>query len=372
MKSAKQTILEPVITQDDKVDLSHASYNEHLSLSDMDEENQTFCVSIDRVMFKKLTEIAHRVLSAGGYLVNLENTLAILDSLTIGSRVKLNVKDLAVEKPQVKQHIPTLQMRLPAKNRVGDLLGLFYDEIKNYEEQIERLTLAQSKSAKNPEDDPQQLLKQHKKLLDENENLKAKLGELLKKNAQYEKLQKDVSRAFAEQNVLPPTLRLAEVKEVNLKERFIQLKSGRTSFSLPLALAAAIPMVHENCLVKIVDGDIKNAYFFEEKGTPLQPRLAEVVYARDGVCKIRDHARQEYIQTATNDAERMVVRSLKRGQKILAYFFDKELLSFSPLGGPLRDDVVQYIQEALVYHQLTTLGSDQRAKEITTNKKVGK
>jgi hypothetical protein len=368
LSSVKPTELLPVITEEQKVDLSKAAYNENLSFTDLEEESNTFSVSIDRVLFKKLIEVAHTVLNAGGYLINLENTLAVLDSLVIGTRVKLATKDLGSECPVVKHHIPTLQMKLPTKNRIGTLLGLFYDEIKSYEAEIARLS-GTVKKGDSQKQDSAELTKENKKLVQENEDLKAQLELLLQKNACYEKLNKDASRALAEQNMLAPSLRNAVVKEVNIKDRMIHLKSGRTSFMFPLALTTTIPVIGENCLVKIVDGNIRGAFFYEGQGGTMQPRLAEVIYVKDGICKIRDGNRYEYIQKAANEAERLVINTFKRGHKILAYFYEHELIRFSAIETVTQDIYAEKIQEAIVSQQLAGIYFDELAKQTEADEK---
>lgn len=354
---------EQVIINNEDIDLSRANVTESLSATDFDEQTQSFYVTIDKIMFKRLHEIVQAVLEANGYVLNLENLLACFDNLVFGSRVRLSPKELDSPCPSPKAYLPCIQFNLPSKSKVGSILKLFYKEIETYESELARLQgedpkkKTKGKTSSELTEEIKQLKQTIKTLEVENKELKQNLNSISRSHANAEK-------AIVSQNLLPPNLRLAKVREVSFDDRIVQLKSGRSSFSLPITMLELIPEAGDSCLVHIENGQVKGAFFYESKGVPLKPSIAQILLANAEICKLRDVNRNMWVLTAKNDAERQLFSSLKRGMKVILFILNGQIIKLERAEDSPSTRFISRVNERITSFQLITDGSTETADHL--------
>lgn len=343
---------EEIVTEDEKVDLSRASYSPDLSSTDLDAETASFHVTLDRVLFKKPVDVAITVLNAHGYAINLENILSCLDQLVLGAKVKVPERGGDEGRALVKNFLPCVQMTLPSKSKIGVLLKHFYAEIQGYEAEIARLQDGELKKDGDKQKSREQLMREIEKLSAENSRLQTKLDDASAQLSEALRFQANANRALASQNIIPPQLRLAQVRELIFAERAVLLRSGRTNISLPMALLEGLPKQGESCLVNVVDGTALGAFFYESKGQAFQKDWADVLLARPEVCKIRDSQRRQHILKAQNELESELFRQLKRGQKLVLYKAGDVIIRVEGMAVARPEQFIREMREAIAVFQI--------------------
>ncbi len=338
-----------LITRDETIDLSRATYSADLSSTGLDPESQNFHVSIDRVLFQTPVSMVQTILEAHGYVLNLENILACLDDLHLTVLAQLQSSEATPL--QGKRYLPAYQFRLPSKLHVGPLLRRFYSEIESYETALKALkddpkgAVRQEKKAEQNKDKLEALEKENRELKQEIKDLKLELQRATQSVAQ-------ANRALSDQNLMPAQIRLATVKEVKYEDRLIHLKIGRTALQFPLVLAVEIPEAGERCLVHIDNGVVKSAYFFEAKGKHIKPSAATVLFVKDHLCKVRDRQRRSFVLQAKNEVELALFKRLRRQDTLLLYYLGEHLLRFESLSDESELPFVDRLQEQLTQYQI--------------------
>ncbi len=348
---------EKIIVDQEDIDLSRASFAESLSSTDFDEQSQSFYVTFDKILFKRLHEIVQTVLEVNGYVINLENLLACFDNFIFGSRIKLSSRELNNPHPSPKHHLPCIQFNLPSKSKVGPILKLFYKEIETYEGELARLRgdspnkEPKSKSPDELQKQIQELKATIKQLEGENRHLKQNLNALSRSHASAEK-------AIASQNILPPNLRVAKIRDISLEDRIVHLKSGRANFNLPFTKLSMIPNIGDACLVHIDNGQVRGAYFYESEGTPLKPSIGHVLSADQDFCKIRDINRNIWALQSKNDSEKILFSSLRRGMKVIIFQLNQQIIKLERAEESLENRFSNRVNDRLTSFQLITSASN--------------
>ena len=336
------------IVTNDNVDLSRASYTPSLSSTGIDDERQLFHVTLDKVTFKTPVEVISTVLHANGYDDNLENILACLDDFKLGAKGRLKNK---TSQSAPKSFLPCIQFRLPNKSLVGSTLQKFYDEIDGYESTIAKLNdkpgpkKAKTKSV-------EELQAQIKKLEAQNKLLKSEKAALSDQLNRAIKSEASANSALVSQNILPAEIRLGVVKGIDINSRSVLLKSGRTNINFPLVLANILPAEGDHCLLHIRKGNVLGGFFYNSKGKKLEPSFAEIVFAKGKSCKFRDKNRNMWVLEAQNEDEEELFKRFNRGDPILVYFLEGQILKVSELTTADGNDYGDKIEEVLVRHQL--------------------
>jgi hypothetical protein len=324
---AKKTS-EQLILESDQADLSKASYSEDLSFTALDEETETFTVTVDRVHFRKPLEVVLAVLEANGFATNFENLCSCFDTMVHSVRIK------TADKPQgetvtARSFIPCLSFQLPSKNRVGFLLKKFYTEIEAYELDIARLRAGEQDEAGNKKQSREQLKRDLERLQSENVRLQSTVTQLTEQLAYAMKSQAHVTKALESNNILPPQLKPTLVKEISLQERTITLKSGRTSYTLPIFFLRSMPKIGDPCFLNIKDDQIVDAYFYENPGREFHQEMAEVLHVSEQSCKLRNSQRKTLIWTVRHPQEALVFAQLKRGSNVILSSIDDVVVKLS-------------------------------------------
>lgn len=324
---------EKILDDEDQVDLGKASLSLELSSTGFDEETQEFHVSMDRALFNNPVAIISTVLEANGFILNIENILAALDQLKFAPLVKSGSRGSS---STIKYYLPCLKFQLPSKGQVGPTLKRFYEEIQHYELAINELQQQEKAPVKG-----QRKSEQHKeqimKLEEENKLLKQEVSDLKLLLNRAVKSEATANKALASQNLLPNDIRLGIVRELNIEDRQILLKSGRTSISVPMALSPILPNVKDKCLVHYDKGNVIGCFFYETTGILLKPILSQILAKDSQVCKVRDINRRTWCITIKNEEEAKMLSSLSRKDYLQLFIFDQQILRFSPMVGHSKD-----------------------------------
>ena len=326
--NAKKTS-EQLILESDRVDLSKAAYSEDLSFAALDEESSHFSVTMDRIHFRKPLEVIQTVLEANGFASNFENLLSCFDTLTQGVRIRANDKSSGSGPILARSYMPCLSFQMPAKNRVGYLLKKFYSEIEGYELELARLRTGELNAGPDKKQTREQLKQELERLQLENSRLQSKVSQLTEQLAQAMKSQAYVAKALESNNIIPPQLKTAVVREISMQERTVTMKSGRSAYLVPMAFLRTLPKIGDSCLLNIKDDHITDAYFYEATGRAFKRDLAEVLHIEEQSCKLRDSKRKTYLWTVKHEWEARLLANLKRGSKVIISSIDDYIIKLS-------------------------------------------
>lgn len=336
-----------VIAEKGEAEFSKASLNKDLSAAGYDQDGKFFYVTMDKVLFDNPVSTIKTVLDAHGFVPNLENILACLDSFAFAAYAK-TAAGRSGSALKVGEYTPCIRFELPQRNRIGEILQSFYDEISKYE--------SQSGAKETWRPDPE--LKKLKDLKKETAELKQKNKELqdqvsaltLQLNREQKSLSR-ASRALDAQKALPDNVRICKVEQVDLKRRTVKLSSQRKEFDVPTHLMDRVPEFQARCL----------AIFDEERDVPLgiifldnrvasdvERRTAELLYVEGDAFKARDSRRNELQVRAVNDLEADTIKGLRRGMKVLVSMSDGHVVHFSVLSELEPDDFIVRVLEQFI------------------------
>ena len=344
-----------VIADRGETDLSRASLNKNLSAVDYDSEGKFFYITIDKVMFGDPVSTIKTVLDAHGYVANLENVLSCLDSFSFAAYARTSGgDDDEGGVTRVSEYQPCLRFELPQKNKVGDILQSFYDEIAKYEARVGDNRANQW--SPNPE------VKALKDIKTELADLKAENSELREQvsllTRQLSREQKSLSRAskaLDSQQLLPDNAKIGRVEKIDLKRRLVQIKINRKLLEVPTHMLDRVPDYQARCLVALDEADnvpVGIVFLDNKEWKDLEKRTAELLYVEGDSFKARDSKRNEFQIKAVNDFEASSIRDLKRGMQIIISIADGFVVRFSTLGATLAEQFISRIQEQVIVHDL--------------------
>lgn len=361
----------PIFIDEDRVDLSKGEFDPQLSFVTMDEAAQTFSISVDKIQFNKLSKIIIKLLDANGYIVNLENILACLDHFYFGIKAKLPSKEVSAEVHSIKYYIPCIQFKLPNKARIGDILNMFYKEVKGYEENIYRLTKGNKiEESEKLEKENSKLKKENSKLSLENSSLLKSINDLSKTLTKYKRGCENDAKSIATQSLLPHHLRLATVAETNINNRSVIFKFGRKHIQTSFALLKNEPKCGDQYLIHIDDGNIIDLFYYGNEKRPFTTRLGEILFVNNEGCKIRDIDRNTYTFSTQNEIEKSIIGQFKRGNKVLLSLIETTLIKIEHINSKNTNHFISRVQEAIVTRQVSDAYLDSVLKD--TEKTVHK
>ncbi len=341
-----------IFTPEHEVDLSKASYSTELSSASMDDETQSFQITIDKILYKHPVEVIETVLRVNGFSLNLENILACLDELKIGATVQLG-NNFPGGAHAPKSFIPSVQFRLPQKVTIGPMLKKFYAEIESYESIIAEFKTAPEEKT-NYREKEREYREKVLTLGQENQQLQTEIKQLREQLHKTSQAEAAANRALEAKNILPSGVRLAMVREVNIDERMIILKSGPTTIYLPIMMCDIVPYTGDKCLVYIKQNNTLGSFFFDSKGIKIKPQLARVMMVKNSFCKIRTEDRNTWKLEAKNQAEFDVFQRLRKNDYLLLYLLNNQPLRFEELIKPDTPSYSDSIQEAIARFQVDT------------------
>jgi hypothetical protein len=223
----------------DAIDLSRAAFDPTMSSIGFSEEESVFWATPDHLTFQSLPAAVFKVLESHGYVSNIENLLACFDHYAYGVVALTRGDDSNV----AKKYNVAVMHSMPKKNRVGPILQAFYSEVQRLDAEIQRL--GRVKGDGDGEDQQASI----DRLSTANRKLKAQLDEVAQELAKWKRTYAAQARSIASAQLLPPNVRHASCREIDLNNNLLHLRIGRSQASVPLADVWHIPIVNSACLV---------------------------------------------------------------------------------------------------------------------------
>ncbi len=344
-----------VISEKELANLSRASLNKNLSAVDFNETDKYFYITVDRILFSNPVDTIKTVLEAHGFVPNLENILSCLDSFVFG--VHATIPESSGEEDEaanVSEYFPCIRFELPQKNKVGEILQSFYDELSNFDTRVK--DPAKRSASNNPDTKKiRDLMAEIEKLKKENRNLSKQVNDLTLQLNREQKSLTRASRAMDLQRLLPENTNICRVDRIQLKRRLVEMKSGRRVFPVPTHMLDRVPELHARCLVTFdeLDEEPTGIIFFDKKEYDnLEKRVADLLYVEGNSFKARDSFRNEFQIEALNDIESDTIKQLHRGMKIVISIADDYVVRFSVVTSLSPDYFNNRIQEQYLVHSL--------------------
>lgn len=344
-----------VISDKNEIDLTKASINKNLSTADYDSDEKSFYITIDKILFSNPISTIRTVLDAHGFVPNLENILFCLDSFIFAAHARLPGKELSESAPsKVHEYLPCIRFELPQKNKVGEILQSFYDEIAKYE--------SKTTDPKNMSWMPDPQAKKNKELKAEIDSLKASNKELSEQvsvltnqlNIEQRSLSR-ASKALDSQRVLPDNAKICRVERVDLKQRTVTVKCYRSVIEIPTHMLDRVPDFQTRCLITFDETDnfpIGIVFLNNEELGNLEKRTAELLYVEDDTFKARDSKRNEFQIKAVNQTEAETIRTLSRGMNVVISIADGYVVRFSVLGTKNSEQFKNQIREQFIVYDI--------------------
>ena len=260
--------------------------------------------------------------------------------------------------------MPCIRFELPQKDKVGEALQSFYNEISKYESE-----LADVKKLSSSTDSDARKVKvlsaQVEKLEKINRELGAQVTALTQQLTREQKSLSRASRALDSQRILPDNAKICRVDRVDLKRRVVIIKSHRELIDVPTHLLDRVPELQSRCLItfdQMTDSPVGIIFFDKEELKLLERRTADVLYVEGSTFKARDSMRNEFQIKALNDMEAATIALLRRGMKVVISIADAYVVRFSVLAATDTEYFNNRIQEQLLVfslarNQLVHLGS---------------
>ena len=352
-----------VISEDNGIDLTKAVINKNLSAVAFDSDEKFFYMTVDKILFSDPASAIRTVLEAQGYVPNLENILSCLDSFKFSAYIKTaNKSDSETTPVKVQEYFPCIRFELPHKNKVGEILQSFYDELSKYETKTSdqnQIPWTQAPETKNLKDENQ-------KLKDENRELREQVSELTYQLSQEQRSLSKASKALDSQRVLPDNAKICRVETVDLKRRKVKVKCHRKVIDIPTHMLDRVPDYQARCLITFEENEehpLGIIFFNNEELGNLEKRTAELLYVKGDTFKARDSMRNEFQIKAVNPLEAETIKMLSRGMKVVISISDGYVVRFSVLGDTDAQQFKCQIQEKFIVYdiarnQLVSVPSD--------------
>lgn len=354
-----------VISEDIGVDLTKAVINKNLSAVAFDSDEKFFYMTVDKILFSDPASAIRTVLEAHGYVPNLENILSCLDSFKFAAYIKAaNKSDSEATPLKVQEYFPCIRFELPHKNKVGEILQSFYDELSKYETKTSdkgQTPWSQAPETRNLKDENQ-------KLKEENRELREQVSELTYQLSQEQRSLSKASKALDSQRVLPDNAKICRVEAVDLKRRKVKVKCHRKVIDIPTHMLDRVPDYQARCLITFEENEehpLGIIFFNNEELGNLEKRTAELLYVKGDTFKARDSMRNEFQIKAVNPLEAETIKMLSRGMKVVISISDGYVVRFSVLGDTDSQQFKCQIQEKFIVYdiarnQLVAVPSDNK------------
>jgi hypothetical protein len=365
-----------VISEQDLADMSKASINKNLSIVDFDSADKFFYITIDRILFSNPISTIKTVLDAHGFVPNLENILSCLDSFTFAVHANSTDKgDESTSPAKVRDYFPCIRFELPQKNKVGEVLQSFYDEIAKYGPADPRKLPPKSGPEVKKHKD---LIEEIRKLKNTNRELNQQISDLNYQLGREQKSLSRASRALDSQRILPDNAKICRVENVDLKRRIVQIKSNRQIIDVPTHMLDRVPELQARCLVTFDQAEASPVgiiFFDNQEFGSLEKRTADLLYVVGSTFKARDSMRNEFQIKALNEMEAASIHSLRRGMKVVISIADGYVVRFSVLGSADPDYFSNRMQEQLLLfslarNQLVDRSPNYNNEELQTENKL--
>jgi hypothetical protein len=326
-----------LFTTADEIDVSQASIEPDLSKVWFDEERGSIAVSIDRLLFDNLTEVAARYLEPNGFSLNLENVLAVIDSMRLGVFAAGTSKPHPNVKLAAKKLMPALCMQLPKKNDVGKVLRNFYDEIGRYESELARLQDSELKARQSVDmaikDESARRVIENLRV--ENLTLRADVERIQKKLVNLENAFRETAPVMHDDE-MPSNARNCVVRSVRVQEGVVLLKTPDAQFTFPLKNLEGTPVIGAKAVAFYEGGVARSVWIYDPLPKPFVSQVAKVMSTDGRKIKIKFPSRKESIIGLSSDQTLPARKS-----QILCEFSGEHLVALTSIatdsGGKIAD-----------------------------------
>ncbi len=344
-----------VVSEDNDIDLSRAEINKNLSAVDFDKNEKFFYMTVDKILFSNPTNAIRTVLEAHGYVPNLENILSCLDSFKFSAYIRAAGKPNSKESPvKVQEYLPCIQFELPQKNKIGELLQSFYDELSKYESKVSDPN--QMPWSLDPELKKNSSLKEEiRQLKEDNKELRIQVSEITYQLSQEQRSLSRASKALDSQRLLPDNAKICRVENIDLKTRKVKVKCHRKIIDVPTHMLDRVPELQARCLITFNEGEdtpLGIIFFNNEELNNLEKRTAELLYVKGDTFKARDSKRNEFQIKALNSLETETIKKLSRGMKVIISISDGYVIRFSLLGDTDPQKFKCQLQEKFIVYDI--------------------
>ncbi|MGH8224086.1 MAG: hypothetical protein ACREQZ_14050 [Woeseiaceae bacterium] len=344
-----------VISDKGEADLSKASISKALSVAGYDNDGKFFYVTIDKVLFSDPADTIKTVLDAHGFVANLENILACLDTFVFGVYARTSARgnpDASTGK--ITEYFPCIRFELPQKNKIGNILQSFYDEIARHESKatgdrnVPWLPDPAVKTVKDLRAEIDELKKNNKEL---QEHVSALTLQLSREQRSLSR----ASRALDSQRVLPDNVRICRVERVDLKRRVVKVSSHRKAFDVPTHMLDRVPESQARCLTIFAEEEdvpIGIIFLDGQEASNIERRIAELLHVEGSSFKARDSRRNEFQVKAVNGMEADTISTLSRGMNVMVSVSEGYVVRFSVLGTTPPREFTSRIHEQFIVHDI--------------------
>ena len=311
-----------------EIDITNASLDSSLSKVWSDEVTGELSVSMERILFDSLLDIAARYLEPHGFALNLENLLSTVDSMRLSVFADISSKKASDGRAIAKKLMPGLYLHLPRKKSVGPLLQRFYDEVGRYESELARLQEIESKSKKIMnaairDDSGRQAVEI---LRIENAALRDELVHMSKRLSMAEAAMRAVPVPSGD-NQMPNGVRSCIIRSIRLSEGTILVKSGDQQFTVALKTMGGLPQLNARALSFHEGGVLKSLWVFDPPLENFTLKFATVLAIDGRKAKLRFDDRYEVIASIS---EGQSIPAL--GARMLAKFAGGYLIDVMEIG----------------------------------------
>ncbi|MDE3269153.1 MAG: hypothetical protein OYH77_02600, partial [Pseudomonadota bacterium] len=136
--------------------------------------------------------------------------------------------------------------------------------------------------------------------------------------------------AVASKNTLPADMLFARIKSVSFKDRYVLLRSKNMSFRASMALCEHVPQTTKLAIIKIdAHKNVIAMFLYGDNLKEFNKSLCTVLSIADDSIKLRDEkSRDVYLFHALNDSDRTYLETLTRGEKVIAYLHQHDVIRF--------------------------------------------
>lgn len=337
-----------------EADLSRASISKALSAVGYDNDGKFFYVTVDRLLFTDPASTIKAVLDAHGFVANLENVLACLDTCVFGVYATTSGRrnaDGSADK--VGAYFPCIRFELPQKNKVGSILQSFYDEIAKYASKTadKNVPWLPSPDAKALKD----LRAEVAELREKNQELQEQVSALTLQLSREQRSLSRVERALDSQRMLPDNVRICKVERVDLRRRIVKVSCNRKAFEVPTHILNRVPELQARCLIAFDEGEetpVGVILLDGKEADNVESRVAELLHVEGDSFKARDSMRNEIQVKAVNPMEADSIRMLGRGMKVMVSISEGYVVRFSILNAAHPAEFTTRIREQFIVHDI--------------------
>ncbi len=323
----------PIRIKDQASNASATSLDVSLSSSDLDEKKGLVWATCDKVVTTGLVDFVSRVLESQGFAINLENTLACLESVEFS-------------------HVTTdegtynhgVSFFLPKKTRHGSLIKQLYSELESYGDKKNASESLKKKVEK--------LTRDIAKLSATNEKSEEKLQELKAKISIHSG--SNQSDSANQKDSTSGDIRFCTLDNLNYEKRLMDIKMNRKRLTIGmnwLASSGKIPKEGQGCIAVFHKEKVHGLIVLPttaSSSSPVESMAATVLYSNQDQIRIRDEQRRLITLRAHSIAEKETFKALKRGDFVKLSHVGGNILWLEAIKNQSQIKYKDFIQKKLI------------------------